>query len=448
MILPASRLSRNASMPPEASAGGLFRFLSRKLRLGERLGRVVDGRVRSRVRVPLEAALLALVGGFILGVGSVRGVEDRLRRSAGFRRFAGWGGGISDDTLREVLTRLDGASLQAVLHDVGRWALRRWGAGRYLESELARRLAPLGAQGLAARAVVALDGHETFCSQKLACALCRTRKKQVKRGGKLVWVTERYHYLVVAQWIGAHPAPVLDAEPVRPGEGEWTAAQRLLPRLGEVYGGSVGTLVADANFDHEPFRRLARQHGFATVVRHKDANRYPGGDLKARLDVRDPGREQPDGRRRDRSNGCQYEYWVEQEAHGGRRYVEVRRSGGDRPTTVGGCVTDLPAEKAPALAVGYVMETRWWIENTGFHELSGQFGFDRALVHHNRATGAWACALLGLLAYNAWQLYLYRELRLDPMRPSRSWAELRRDLWESLHTLTRAGLAWPEARAP
>lgn len=392
--------------------------------------------------------LLAVVGGMLLGICSVRGIEDRLRHSASFRRLAGQSKSLSDDTIRTALTKLDADSLLGALHAVGRWGLARWGAGRYLESELSRRLLPLGAQGLAARAVVAIDGHETFCSEKLECSLCHSRKKQVKRGGKLVWVTERYHKLIVAQWIGAHPALVLDAEPMLPGEGEWTALQRLIPRLGKVYARSIGTLVYDANLDHEPFRRLASQHGFNTVVRHKDANRYPGGDLKARLDKRDPERTRPDGVRRDRSNGCLYEYWVEQESLGTRRYVEVRRSGGNKPTTVGGCVTDLPADKAPALAVGWLMEMRWWIENTGFHELSGQFGFDRALVHQNRANGAWACALLTLVAYNVWQLFVYRELKLDPRKPTRSWAELRRDLWESLHTLVSARLVWPEARAP
>lgn len=448
MILPFPAKSCNESSVPAGSARRLFRFVSGKVRLHDKLSGVEDGRVEARVRIPLLPILLAMVGGMLLGVDSVRGVEDRLRHSASFRRLAGLSKPISDDTVREALTKLEGGSLSSALHAVGRWALARWGAGRYLESELARRLLPLGAQGLTARAVVAIDGHETFCSAKLACELCHTRDKQVKRGGKLVVVTERYHKLVVAQWIGTHPALMLDAEPMRPGEGEWTAVQRLIPRLGNVYGRSVGTLVVDANFDHEPFRRMANRFEFATVARHKDPRRYPGGDLKASIDRRDPERTRPDGVRRDRSTGCLYEYWFAHETHGERRYVEVRRTGGNKPTTVGGCVTDLPAEKVPALAVGYVMETRWWIENTGFHELSGQFGFDRALVHQNRANGAWACALLGLLAYNVWQLYVYRELKLDPRRPARSWVELRRDLWESLHTLVAAKLYWPEARAP
>ena len=61
------------------------------------------------------------------------------------------------------------------------------------------------------------------------------RWKEVKRGKDLTEVVpEYYHQVVVAHWIGTHPALVLDFEPVLPGESEWTAAARMVPRLKEV----------------------------------------------------------------------------------------------------------------------------------------------------------------------------------------------------------------------
>jgi hypothetical protein len=426
----------------------LLGFLER-LGLDARFAGVEDGREIGRVSVPCAAVLRAIVGGLLLGLGSLRGIEDRLRHSPGFRAFAGLRVAFSDDTARDVLDRLDPAGLELGLYQLAGRALLRWGARGYRESALARRLRPLNASFMVSRAVVAIDGHETFCSEKLRCEACHTRTKTVKRGKELVTVEEHYHKLVVAQQVGSHPAVVLDAEPIHPGEGEVTATYRLVKRLGQVYGKVIGTLVADAAHDHEPFRAACREAGFWSVVRHKDANRQPGGDLKQQLDARHPVlRDKPDGWHRDRSNGCLYEYWVEREPHQGRSYVEVRRTRSDGTVMVGGLVTDLPLQTVSPLVAGFMMESRWWIENTGFHELAGQFPFDRAIVHAGKANGAWAMAVLTLLAYNVWQLYLYRHLGLDPARSPRTWRALRLDVWESLHALTRPGRRTARARAP
>ena len=437
MILPPVARPHKPSSPPVATAAGLLKYLREVL--GKGLERVVDDRHAGRIDIATDAVLRAVLGGFLLGIGSIRGVEDRLRQSPAFRRFVGCQV-ISDDGMRDVLSRVAHGGLLAALHDTGKRALLRWRAGRHAECELARRLRPLDCSHLTARAVVALDGHETFCTEKTACADCHTRTKTVKRGGKLVQVEERYHFIVVAQHIGVHPATVLDVERVAPGEGEVTAAYRLVARLGRIYGPAVGVVVADALHDHEPFRTACREAGFRSVVRHKREDRQPGSGLKRRLEARRPSpRTKPDGWHRDNRRGYTYAYWVEQEPHSGRRYVEVHRTDAKGGVMTGGCVTDLPADFAPAMAVAIIMEARWWIENTGFHELAGQLNLDRAFVHQGRATGAWAIVLLALLAYNVWQMYLYRHLGLDPKKPRRTWGDLRRDLWESLHHLLRRG---------
>lgn len=446
MILPPSARSCNAPSAPVASAGGLLKFSARLL--GRHLAEVEDDRCVGRLTVPTGAVLRAVVMGFMLNLGSIRATEDRLRMSAGFRALAGVPARFSDDTMRDVLTRASHTGLYAVLYGTAQRDLLRWGCGRYLESQLARRLKPLGCSRLAAKAVVAIDGHETFCSEKVRCADCHTRTKTVKRGGKVVEVTEYYHKLVVAHRIGAHPAVVLDAEPIRAGEGEVTAAYRLVARLSDIYGDDIGVIVADALYDSEVFRTRARHAGYRTVIRHKREDRQPGADLAARVQRRDPKRENPDGRHKDPVNGCRYEYWCEQEPHQGRRYVEVRRTDPKGKVQVGALVTDLPSSNVPAMASAILMEMRWWIENTAFHELAGQLSFDRAYLHKNRATGAWAVVLLALVAYNAWQMYVYRNLDIDPQKPRRTWGDLRRDLLESLHQLKRrtAALAW--ARPP
>lgn len=446
MILPASARPCNRPSPPAASAGGLLKFSARLL--GSPLSEVEDDRCVGRLSVSTGSVLRAVVMGFLLNLGSIRAIEDRLRMSAGFRALSGVSARFSDDTVRDVLTRVSPTGLSAVLYATAQRELLRWGCGRYLDSALARRLKPLGSSHLAAKAVVAIDGHETFCSEKVRCADCHTRTKTVKRGGKLITVEEYYHKLVVAHRIGTHPALVLDAEPIRPGEGEVTAAYRLVARLSALYGGHIGLIVADALYDSEKFRTVVQKAGYRSVVRHKNADRQPGGELAARLERRDSERKRPDGRYSERDSGYRYDYWVEQEPHQGRRYIEVRRTDPKGKVQVGALVTDLPSEAVPAMASAVVMEMRWWIENTCFHELAGQLSFDRAYLHKNRPTGAWAVVVLALVAYNVWQMYLYRKLGLDPQRPQRTWGDLRRDLFESLHLLTNSTVALAWARPP
>lgn len=112
----------------------------------------------------------------------------------------------------------------------------------------------------------------------------------------------------------------------------------------------------------------------------------------------------------------------------------------------GACITDYTPKEVPAVAIALLMETRWWIENTAFHELAGQWSLDRAFVHSGRPKAVVAIVALALLAYNALQAYLYRELGINPSRPERTLGDIRRDFWETLALFTLKGLA--RARAP
>jgi hypothetical protein len=439
MILPPDRrVSKPSSF--QATCHGLFKFAQQRYDLLDAFGRVDDGRDQRRTRIPLAGILLAFTAGLCLGIGSLRGIDDRLRRSAAFRRLvgrAGWSQAFCDDTMREGLTWMDWQGLRVLLHQQGLREMLRWGAGRYRDCVLARRLAEVGQSPLAARAVVAIDGHEQFCGEGHGgCADCKVRWKEVKRGKHWSeWVPEFYHQVTVAHWIGTHPALVLDFEPVGPGESEWTAGARLIARLHEIYGNRIGILVADAFYDHEPFRASAREAGYGTVVRHKDKRRQPGGECKARLDKRDPRRELPLVRFTG-AGGRKYEVWEEEESPDGRRYIEVYCP--EDPGAGGGCVTSIPKSAAHAAAIGIIMEARWFIENACFHEIAKPWHLDRAFVHKGRPTAVWAIVALVFIAFNLWQAYVYRELRLPSERPPRTHGDLRLDLWETLGQTPRA----------
>lgn len=436
--------ARSAAKPTSRTdARAFWKWLKAELALFKRLRQVQDGRHPDRTSIPLEAMLAAVLAMFWFQLPSLHALDDQLQAGGWLRRIIarlGHDDAISDDALRNALTKLDEPSLRAVLHHVNRRVLKGWGAGRYLDSQLGRRLAAIGHQRLASRLVVAIDGHHLFgtTSAKRCCAGCLERTLTIR--GKQV--PEYYHHVVVAQVIGAHPALILDFEPVLPGENEKVAAKRLLPRLAAIYGERIGVVVADAFFDNEPFRRAVATCGWRSVVVHKTTNHSHSLEAEERLDRRDKERTKPDARYR-QGPGAEYRVW--EEAAGGRRLIEVRRIT-KAGTWKSQGVTDLPADQAHPVAVGILVEERWDIENTGFKQLATDWKLDRAYVHTNRPTAVAACVTLALLAYNAFHTFVYRKLKLDPTTPERALQAFRRDLIFTADSLGRRETA--HARPP
>jgi transposase len=417
---------------------------------------VTDGRVASRVQVPLPTLLLAVVVGFWVGIKSVSELADRLRHNVGLRallgRLTGYERPFCDDTVRDTVAKLDPGELRALVHAQCQRGTQQWGARHYVECELASRLRPINSSHLAAKLVVAIDGHELFSSPTRCCKDCRVRNKTVERGGKKVTVVEYYHTLVVAFWVGTHPGLVLDFEPVPPGKGELSTAYKLLERLGRVYGKAIGIVLADALYDCEPWRALAQKQNYRVVHAQKDKRRDPGHSARRALDRRDPERRNPDWTHRDPVAHDVYRVWEQSIAEGARRYIDATRTSRDGTVHRVTLVTDLPMEMANAVAVVRLYEVRWWIENTAFHELQGQWALGHAYVHKGRPAAVLAYVTLGILAFNAMQMYVYRHLHRQPGANPRPLIAYRHDLRETMILCSRKASARADdpanARAP
>jgi len=169
------------------------------------------------------------------------------------------GGHVSSDTLGRVLGQVASDSLrEALLVPVVREIRRNkaWKKG-----------------SVHGQILVALDGSEAFCTQKQPCPQCSSRQHEVKIDGKVSYITEYYHRAVCAFIIGTHPRVYLDIEPIRAGEGEVTAATRLVTRLAGNYGRWIDGIVADHAFAGAPFLNHVRSAGFHYIVRVKDEER-------------------------------------------------------------------------------------------------------------------------------------------------------------------------------
>ena len=84
---------------------------------------------------------------------------------------------------------------------------------------------------------------------------------------------EYYHRGVVFYLVGFPVAIPLDVEMLRPGEGELTAAQRLLRRVVKSYGRFFDVVLADALYFEAPFFNLCLRHGKDVITVLKDEDR-------------------------------------------------------------------------------------------------------------------------------------------------------------------------------
>src|SRR5437764_10275287 len=173
----------------------------------------------------------------------------------------------SVDTIGRVYARMDSAPLRQLLVQV--------------HHRLKRNKALAEGDD---RKIAAVDGHEFFASRKRCCAQCQQRTIKVQ-GEEVV---EYYHRGVVCHLIEHRLAVPLDVELVRPGEGEETAAKRLLGRVFANYPRFFDVVCGDALYFDAPFINFCLDPGKHAVVVVKGEHRLLLQDAQGVFDQQQP----------------------------------------------------------------------------------------------------------------------------------------------------------------
>lgn len=140
-------------------------------------------------------------------------------------------------------------------------------------------------------------GTSFFASRKRCCPHCQTRTLTID--GKEV--IEYYHRGVVCHLQGNELAVPLDMELLAPGEGEETAAKRLLERVFALYPRFFDVVVGDALYLDAPFINFCRQHGKHAIVTVRGEHRLLLQDAKGLFSQRSPGQWQ--------EGACRVQFW-------------------------------------------------------------------------------------------------------------------------------------------
>ena len=171
---------------------------------------------RTDPEISPSSIFLALFHSFVCRLPSFQQLDSELAHSH-LQNWIGAERAFRDDTLRYSLCGFDLDPLEAMLVDVNR-RLKRGKA--FDEGRVQGRL------------VAALDGIEVLSSFSRRCDSCLERRVTLKdQAGRKIEQTQYSHRAVGCQRVHSPAQSFLAIEWLQPGEGEDTAALRLLHRL-------------------------------------------------------------------------------------------------------------------------------------------------------------------------------------------------------------------------
>jgi hypothetical protein len=251
------------------------------------------------------------------------------------------------------------------------------------------------------------------------CPRCLVREIKKATGTEL----EYYHRVVVAQWIGVTPPAILDLERIGPGEGEVTAARRLLERILRQHSRLIDVISADALYLEAPFLKQVLNAGKHVVIVMKQERRelfqdaeklrslvvpqvFVDGTKTTRLwDIPELSSFMTLGR-------TVRVVWAEEQ-------TRKRKIVGGKPTDVVEektwvWVTDLPCATVPPTKIQRWGHDRWDIENRGFNELVNLWHMDHYFIHDTNAIETLLLTLA--IAFVTTYLFYERNLKASARR--------------------------------
>lgn len=276
--------------------------------------------------------------------------------------------------------------------------------------------------------VCAIDGTQTFNSEKKKCGNCLTTIKNAKNEYR------NHHSSVVISTVGnAGVKLVVDFEPYRPlvdkpskNEGELTAAKRLIKRISNDHKDFVDVIVYDALACNSEWINTCIDAKIDTVVRVKKNNINSIKEVKYRVNKLAP-----------------IEIWKN---YGGYKSVEVYE-GYFKMNNVGSELrfikfhqTNQNNKRTQIMIITTSMDlgpntlykiikARQDIENSIFHKLKTECGLSHCYVHGGNAIEAVLCLIF--LASNYLELFYCRRIR----KSLNTRIELIRQLYKGLYLL-------------
>jgi len=376
----------------------LLKYISNVHDLGKKINSLKDKRQNSIIKT--KAVAISLLIGFMVSIRSFNKLDDYLENKD-FRKLVPKKMKLPRiGTVRESLKTFEIDGLVRV-HD------------EILKKSKQNKLYRDGTiDGLK---VIALDGVELFSSKNKSCCNCLVRVINEK--------PQYYHKSVVAGYVGTDPHLVMGQEMLKPqkdsssykGEGELTAARRLIKSLYQKHHQFADVIVYDAIACNAPWINFIKEYNMEAVVRVKDDRLnivkdafglFKTRESDAAWDVRDK-----------KNKITRVSAWSENidmaGVKDGIRFVKFKETVIDVKT---GEITKeseiwiiTTAKNMNLETLRKIIHARWGIENNIFRQLKNQWHMDHCFMHHEN--GLEATLMFMIIAFNLMQLFFFRRLK-------------------------------------
>jgi hypothetical protein len=238
---------------------------------------------------------------------------------------------------------------------------------------------------------------------------------------------------VALSYVGDAPPLLLNMDRIEPGEGETTAAKRMLEDSYHQYHRYCDVLTMDALYAKAPVIEEAKSQNKDVVIRVKQKNYNIIEDIEGLIAGEEPTLEESNltPRGKDYEGYSRFHYdikiWDCGELTSWESYDESLRclkieetkkeiKDGElvKETQVIYLVTTLPKEIVKPLTIWKIAHRRWDIENNVFHDLKSNWNFDHCYIHEPHAILVlW---LIFAMAFNLLLLFVERNLRLEELK--------------------------------
>jgi hypothetical protein len=301
-------------------------------------------------------------------------------------------------------------------------------------------------QRLGGRTLIALDGTEYFCSQKLGCAHCQTRKRA---NGKL----ESYHSMLAATIVApghAMVAPLMPEFIVKPDgadkqDCERAAAKRWILTHAERMAPLRPVYLGDDLFACQPIAEAVLQSGgdflfTAKPDSHKTLYDFMNGAELEELVVR---------RKEGRKTSTFHYRWFKcaplresKDALSVNWIAVTITDASGKATYKSAFVTSLPITRQTVAEIAECARARWKIENESFNVLKNNGYHLEHNFGHGKENLAMMFAAMNLLAF---AVHTVCDLIEDLWIKARTEKRARKRLFEHIRTIT-AYLVFPDWR--
>jgi len=387
----------------------LLKYISKVYGFNQWLFQLKDGRINPHIL--FKDIFTVIFFGILVGMGSFNQMESQLKRGY-FNKLLGKQVKGSADTFGYALARL---SLEQ---------LRKMNANIITR---ARRNKVFAGGTIDGFSVVAIDGTEVFrtTSERWSCKHCR---RSVYNKGEADETIYYHENLVGAAYVGKPPNLIIGLEQIAPGEGETTAALRLIKSLNQCHYRYADILVFDALFAKAPVIKEVLSQNKIAVIRLKQENYHIIEDAESLFAARKPDLEEVLSLRSEYyeqdQSGKKYRYrvkiWDEENFTSWRevkhplrvlKVEEMRISPTGKElneASVTYIVTTAGKATLPTVSLWRIMHRRWDVENKIFHDLKTYWGFGHSFHHEENAF--MAMRWIVVLAFNLYNLFYHRRI--------------------------------------